>query len=89
MQFVHNIAMNKSKMDSAEHQLNARSAPKHAKCSRQLKTLDIIKLNQAWEGRRELLIPTSSIAVLEMQYEGMTRVADSSANLCSFLFWQA
>lgn len=58
-------------MDSAEHQWSTRSAPKHAKCSRQLKTLDIIKLNQAWESHRELLIPTSNIAVLEMQYKGM------------------
>lgn len=74
-------------MDSAEHQLSARSAPKHAKCSRQLKTLDIIKLNQAWEGHRELHIPTSNIAVLEIQRND--RVAHSSANLCSFLFWQA
>jgi len=71
LRFVHNIAMNKSKRDSAEHQLSARSAPKRAKCSRQLKTLDIIELNQAWEGHRELLIRASNIAVLEMQYKRM------------------
>ena len=69
LQFVHKIALNESKMDSAEHQLSARLAPKRAKYSRQLKTLDIIRLNQAWEGHGELLFPTSNTALLEMQYK--------------------
>lgn len=68
---MHNIAMNKSKIDVVEQQPRVRSAPKHAKCSRQLRTLDVVELNRAWEGHRELLIPESNISVLEIQCKEM------------------